>query len=296
MNSVMRKSSVWRYAAVIAVAFLVAAGCGDKKASTSSKKSPAPTTAATASPPPAPAAAAASPARSAAQGRSAPAAAPGAPLQSGSLQPTAPGNYSFNESGEATINCGTPQTQPAPSPTSLKVDAANGNRQRSTRDRRRSNGQGIVIIQDFEFRPDGFYLAYMHQQQSTPIGNDTSEFEPNPPVLAMPRSPKGGQSWQFSLSSKDGRIKVDVSNTVEAVEEPVTLANGSTAPASRVKSTRHATGQSNLGAIDITENTTLWVSLRDRLIVKQISDTNGTVGVCTTNSHIEELISSTTPS
>ena len=289
MNNGMR-----RLGAVSFCLVLLVAGCGDKKAATSSKKSPTPSVAASPSPSPQPAAAA-SPTR-AAQGRAAPAAAPGAPLQSGSLQPTAPGNYSYNESGQATLNCGTPQTQPAPSPTSLRIDPANGNRQRSVRDRRRPNGQGIVITQDFEFRPDGFYLAYLHQQQSTPIGSDTSEFEPNPPVLAMPRSPKQGQSWNFSLTSKDGRIKVDISNTVEAVEEGVTLANGTTAPASRVKSNRHATGQSNLGGIDITENTTLWVSLRDRLIVKQISDTNGTVGVCTTTSHIEELISSTTPS
>ena len=290
------KTGLGRWLALLAIVSLIATGaCGKKKAASSTKSpKPTPTASAAASPT---AAAQASPTAKGAQPKGgAPAPAPGGALPAGAIQPTAPGSYSFNEAGQATLNCGTPQTQQAPSPTSLKVEGANGNRQRSVRDRRGSNGQGLVITQDYEFRTDGIYLAFLHQQQSTPIGQDSSEFEPNPPVLVLPKSPQAGQTWGFSLTSKDGRIKVDVSNTIESPEETVTVGNGKTSPAVRVRSMRHATGQSNLGQIDITETATLWASLRDRLVVKQISDTKGTVGVCTTTSHIEELINSTTPS
>jgi hypothetical protein len=290
------KKGLGRALAVFAIVALISTGACGKKKNASTKKASTPTPVASASTSAAPAAQP-SPTKAATQGKSgAPAAAPGGALAAGAIKPTAPGGYSFNESGQATLNCGTPQSQPAPSPTSLKVEGANGNRQRSVRDRRGSNGQGVVITQDYEFRTDGIYLAYLHQQQTTPIGQDSSEFEPNPQPLVLPKSPQGGQNWTFTLTSKDGRIKVDINNTIEAPEETVTVGNGGTSPAVRIRSVRHATGTSNLGNIDITETTTLWASLRDRLVVKQISDTNGTVGVCTTTSHIEELINSTTPS
>jgi hypothetical protein len=291
------KTGLGRLLAVLAVVALVSTGACGKKKNASSTKSSTPSPTASASPSPA-AAAKPSPTKKAQSKSGAPAPAAGGALAAGAIQPTAPGNYSYNETGQNSFTCPpTPaQTQPAPSPTGLKVDSANGNRQRSVRDRRASNGQGIVITQDYEFRPDGIYLVYLRQEQSTPVGTDTSEFEPNPPVLVLPKSPKQGQSWAFTLTSKDGRIKVEISNTIETPEENVTVANGSTSPSVRLKSTRHATGASNLGQIDITENATIWASLRDRLIPKQISDVNGTVGTCTTSGHVEQLINSTSPS
>lgn len=229
----------------------------------------------------------------------APAPTQGAPLQANDIRPADPGRYLYNESGNQEINCPPtpPQSGPPPSPTTLTVDPANGNRQQAVRDRRGPNGQGLRITTVFEFRSDGYYLAFLRQEQFTPIGSDTWEFEPNPPVLALPRSPKAGQSWQFSLTSKDGRLKVDVNNTIEAPEENVQLGDGSASPATRIKSTRHATGQSNLGTIDVTENNTTWGSIRDRMIVKEVSDSNGRIGVsCTTTSHVEAVLQSTRPS
>lgn len=296
MNNLV-KTGQGRWLAVLAIVALISTGACGKKKNASTTKSPTPSPAASAAASPT-AAAQASPAAKGTKGKSsgAPAPAPGGALAAGAIQPTAPGSYSYNESGQSSLSCPAPQSQAAPSPTGLKVDAANGNRQRSVRDRRGPNAQGVVITQDYEFRADGIYLVYLRQEQSTPIGTDTSEFEPNPPALVLPKSPKSGQSWAFSMTSKDGRIKVDISNTIEAPEETVTVANGGTTPAVRLRSTRHATGQSNLGQIDITETATIWASLRDRLIAKQISDVNGTVGTCTTTGHVEQLINSTTPS
>lgn len=283
-----------RISAAVAIA-LIAAGCGNRKAATKPDASATPSATASATGP----AATGQPTGAAPAGgqtSKAPPAAPGAPLQQGALQPTTPGNYSYAESGQTTFNCGTPQTQAPPSPTTLRIDAANGNRQRGVRDRRRANGQGETTTSDFEFRADGIYLAYLHQQQTTPVGTDTAEFEPNPPVLVMPRNPSAGQSWQFTLTTKDGRSRADVSNTVEVPSEPVTLGNGSTALASRLKRNSHITGTSSLGQLDITENASVWVSVDNRLILKQISDGSGTVGLCTLSEHIEELLNSLSPS
>ncbi|MGH2811420.1 MAG: hypothetical protein ACRDI1_01740 [Actinomycetota bacterium] len=285
-------------AAVAVVLLMGACNRGERTESRRTSKSPSPT-ATKAKKSPTPSEGPGEGAGGAAPAASPTAAAPtqGPPLQATSVQPTAPGKYLYNESGKSTINCGTPQEQKPPSPTTLVVDTPGGNRQQSIRDRRRDNGQGIRTTSVFEFRDDGIYLAFLRQEQSTPVGSDSSEFEPNPPVLVLPKSPTPGHQWAFTLNSNDGRVKVDVYNTIEAVDDPVKIADGSTVPATRIKSTRHVTGQSNLGTVDITENATTWVSLQHRLIVRDVSDAEGRIGVsCTTSSHIEQLIRSTSPS
>lgn len=221
-----------------------------------------------------------------------PQAAQGKPLQSEAVQPAAPGSYLYDESGTRSFGgCG--PDGPPPTPTSLRVDPANGDRQQSVRDRRSPEGQGMVVTTVLEYRSDGTYLVYLRQEQQTPAGPSVSEFEPNPPVLALPARPTKGQSWQFSLTSKDGKIQVEASNTIEALDEEV-AAGGGRPKATRVKRTTRATGQSILGPVDITENAVSWVA--SRLIVKEVSDSSGTVGTCRIESHIEAVIRSTSPS
>ena len=219
-------------------------------------------------------------------------AAQGKPLESQAVQPAAPGSYLYDESGTRSFGgCG--PDGPPPSPTSLRIDPANGDRQQGIRDRRSADGQGMVVTTILEYRTDGVYLVYLRQEQQTPAGPSVNEFEPNPPVLAMPARPTQGQSWQFSLTSKDGKIQVEASNTIEALDEEVAAAGGST-KATRVRRTTRATGQSILGPIDITENAVSWVA--SRLIVKEVSDSSGTVGTCRIQSHVEAVIRSTSPS
>ena len=219
-------------------------------------------------------------------------AAQGKPLESQAVQPAAAGSYIYDETGTRSFGgCG--PDGPPPSPTSLRIDPANGDRQQGIRDRRSADGQGMVVTTILEYRTDGIYLVYLRQEQQTPAGPSVSEFEPTPPVLAMPARPTQGQSWQFSLTSKDEKIQVEASNTIEALDEEV-AAGGGTAKGTRVKRTTRATGQSILGPIDITENAVSWVA--SRLIVKEVSDSSGTVGTCRIQSHIEAVIRSTSPS
>jgi hypothetical protein len=220
----------------------------------------------------------------------------GSGLQPGSVQPTAPGKYTYNESGGSAFNCGRPRTQQAPTPTSLVVDPEVGSRQRTVRDRRGSDGQGVLVTADFEFRPEGIHLVYLHQQQSTPIGDDVFEFKPDPLVMFAPKDLQGGQSWQFSLTSTDGQVKLDVTNIVETADEAVTIGDGSDVSGSRVRETRHWTGRFRRGRVNIEENFEWWISLSQRLVLKRTSESSGFVGGCTTNSREEERIVSTTPS
>lgn len=220
-----------------------------------------------------------------------PQATQGKPLEPQAVQPAAPGSYLYDETGTRTFGgCG--PDGPPPSPSSFKVDPASGNRQQGVRDRRGSDGQGQVITTILEYRTDGVYLAYLKQEQQTPAGPAITEFEPNPPVLAMPAKPTQGQSWQFSMTSKDGKVKSDTTNTIEALEEEVGTGGGNVR-ATRVRRTTRATGQTILGAVDLTDNTVSWVG--SRIVVKEVSDVSGTVGTCRIQSHIESVIRSTNP-
>jgi hypothetical protein len=218
----------------------------------------------------------------------------GSVLQPGSIEPTAAGNYSYRESGGSGFNCGVPRTEQAPDPTSLKIDPAHGSAQRSLRDRTK-NGYGIVTTQDWEFRPEGIYLSYLHERHVLPRHAYTLEFRPNPPMVVVPKDLAAGRTWEFSMTSTDGQVKVDVTNGVESSED-VTIADGSAVPTARIRSSTHASGKSDGGALDTIENVTWWFSIRDRLVPREISDGSGVVGGCTTSSHFEALIASTTPS
>lgn len=215
----------------------------------------------------------------------------GKPLEPQAVQPAAPGSYLYDESGTRTFGgCG--PDGPPPSPTSFKVDPASGNRQQGVRDRRGSDGQGQVITTILEYRTDGVYLAYLKQEQQTPAGPAITEFEPNPPVLAMPAKPTKGQSWQFSMTSKDGKVKSDTTSTIEALDEDVGTGGGNV-KGTRVRRTTRAIGQTLLGSVDITDNTVSWVG--SRIVLKEVSDVSGTVGTCRIESHIEAVIRSTNP-
>lgn len=221
----------------------------------------------------------------------------GSPLAPDALRPADPGRYTFDETGIRKLGCA-PDEKPA-TPTTLDADPADTDRQQSVRDQRYpSDGHGTVSSSVLEFRKDGVYLAHLRQEQTFPLlgGPFVTEFEPSPPVLVFPADPKAGQTWSFTLKSKDGKVTVESSNTLESVSDAVPLGGGATIAAMKVRGTSHITGQSQLGPLDITDRTVTWISVQARLIVKTIADTSGTAGTCRFDgTHIEAVVRSTTP-
>jgi hypothetical protein len=220
----------------------------------------------------------------------------GEPLPANAVRPTDPGGYTYDETGVRKLGCA-PDEAPA-SPTSLKVDPADGNRQHSVRDQRYPDGHGVVSNSVIEFREEGVYLVHLKQTQTFPfLGTFTTEFEPSPPTLVFPANTKVGQTWTFTLKSKDGKVTVDATYTLESSSENVTLGGGQTIESIRVKGSSHVTGESPLGPMDFTDNTMSWISVQARLFAKTISDVSGTAGTCRFDgTHIEAVLRSTTPS
>lgn len=228
--------------------------------------------------------------------------AKGEALAPNAVKPSDHGLYSLNPSGVRKFGTTTNPCFPDSHPEgqwSLRISAASGNRQQSDGQQNYDDDSKISTTTVLEFRPDGVYLIYTRQIQTIPVFPEpfVTEFEPSPPVLVFPANPKLGQQWTFTLKSKDGRVTVDATNTIEAIDEPVTLADGATIKAIRVKGDAHVTGTSPLGDLDIRENSTTWVSIEHRLITKSVVDSTGTVGTCRVDgTHIETLLRSTNPS
>ncbi|MGH2770216.1 MAG: hypothetical protein ACRDJF_06795, partial [Actinomycetota bacterium] len=185
--------------------------------------------------------------------------------------------------------------RPAPSPTSLVVEPPDGVRQRSVRDRRSSDGQGSVTSAVLEYRADGIYLASLRQSQTTILGSFEVAFEPSPPPLALPARPEAGQRWSYTATSTDGKVTVRVDNVMEALDEVVTLGDGTPSGALRLLATTHTTGVTPQGSLDLTETSRVRVSVERRMILKEISDSKGRIGLCQLESHVETLLRSTTP-
>lgn len=292
------KSRVLRVAVVLAIAAAFLAGCkgrdSEKKTTTGAEASP--TASDEASSPSAPGVKTSPGSGASKLTTPPPLQAKGQPLPQNAVRPTDPGGYTYDETGVRKLGCA-PDEAPA-SPTTLKVDPPDGDRQHTVRDQRYPDGHGVVTNSVLEYRAEGVFLVQLKQTQTFPfLGTFTSEFEPSPPTLVFPANTKVGQTWKFTLKSKDGKVTVDATNTLESSSENVTLGGGQTIETIRVKGSTHITGESPLGPMDITDNTMSWISVQARLFVKNISDVSGTAGTCRFDgTHIEALLRSTTPS
>lgn len=243
--------------------------------------SPSPSPAPAASPSPRPAAS--------------PAAGPGPTTAAAGLRHAAPGRYSYDDSGYRRLRGCLVRDDPAPSPTSLVVEPAQGNRQTATRDQRAPDGTGSVTVTTLELTADGASLAYLRQTQTTLLGTNDVEFEPSPPVPAIPASPAPGSAWTYSLTSKDGKVTVAGEASVEAVGEEMALADGTRAPTVRVRTAAHVTGMSAQGTLDVRETHVAWVWPERGLVVRQVDDSKGRAGLCELEWHTESVLRSAAP-
>ncbi|MEX2552978.1 MAG: hypothetical protein WD627_08280 [Actinomycetota bacterium] len=208
--------------------------------------------------------------------------------------PAKPGQYLFDEKGLIkTLGCLTSNQQP-PSPSRLNVAPPNGSRQQIDRDQ---SGPGIGSTTNLvlEYRDDGAYLVSLKQSMSVAGQSVVFDFEANPPVLTIPSRPRTGQTGGFTLTSRDGQVKIEASWRVEGLNEPVTLGSGAAANAHRLVTTSRITGTSSQGSLNVTVQRVSWYSPESHLEIKESTDTSGTVGLCRVDFHIESLARSLDP-
>jgi hypothetical protein len=216
--------------------------------------------------------AAGSGAGSAGAASSAPSSDPGAP------KPAAPGTYVYNRTGKANTSAFGDQTLDGQ--VSLKVDAPNGSDQHSTQTAAEGGREQVL-----RFLGEGAYFVDIKQSQQ----GFTKEFQPNPPVLAMPSTPTIGRTWSWTVTSTDDATTLNASFKIERNE---TLAiGGEQVPTVVVSAVLKLSGD-----ITATSNTTNWVSTAKALIVRADENTNGNVGTVTFTSQSSSVLQSTKPS
>lgn len=217
---------------------------------------------------------------------------PQAPAGPVALSPAAPGTYLFAETGITRIRGCLTLDQPPPASTKLVVGQANGNRQHFDRDQRDPVGAGSLTSADVEYRADGIYLTYLRQTQTSLLSSQPTEFQPDPAVLLLPAGATAGRAWSFSVTSRDGGVKIDTQNRVEAVGEPVSLGNGQTVETTKIVADSRITGQSSQGSLDLTRRMTSWYAPASGLAVREVTDVQGRIGLCQVDSHIEATLRS----
>ena len=276
-----------RLSLTAAAAVLLVAGCGGSSSSTAVDRAAAPSPAGS---PAASAATSASPAATAAAASSAAsapaAAAAGRPPQQAANAPatsstkaattaTAPGRYTYDDSG--TVTAGTPQQVDGTS--TLTVDPPAAGRQRSVR----KSDQGSTT-QDVVVRTDGTYLARLAMTNPA----FSKEFAPASPVLLVPDPATPGRAWSWTATSTDGKTKAALTARI-ARTETVTVGGVSTTT-SVVESTLRLTGD-----ITYTGQMQTWYDATHRLTVKDHTKGNGSFGGFAFTTDITSVLRSTRP-
>jgi hypothetical protein len=179
--------------------------------------------------------------------------------------------------------------QPPPTPTRLNVGAVNGNRQSMDRDQTGGGAVGSRSNAVFEYRDDGMYLVSLRQEQRVNAQTLVFDFQANPPARIIPAFPRVGDTGGFALTSADGQVRIEASSNVEAVGEEVRLGEGATVRTVRLRTTTRISGVSPQGSLNLTLNRTSWYAVDKHLEVKDVTDTEGTVGLCRVTFHVESL-------
>jgi len=214
----------------------------------------------------------------------------GSPLTAGSVRPTRSGTYTFDNVGTTKLRTCFTYDYPTPASSTLKVDPPNGNRQQAV-----LANDDATTTTVLEYQEGGIHLAFLRQEQPTPSGDFVTEFEPVPPVLAVPASPAVGQAWSFTLVSKDGQVTTETTRRIEAVDDRVTLGDGRTMAAVRIRTDARIQGESPFGPLDLRLVSVSHQSGELRLLLRDVTDTTGKVGLCDYDSHVESTLRSSTP-
>lgn len=196
------------------------------------------------------------------------------------LHAAAPGTYTYARTG--TSHDSVRGARSLNGNTSLKVDPVNT----ATSDQHsaQSSPDGSSD-QTVRFLTEGAYFTDL--KQST--GGFTKEFQPNPPVLALPAQATIGRTWSWTVTSTDGKTTLTANFKVER-NETLTIGGQST-PTVVLTVTLKATGD-----VTLDSTATDWVSLAKGLIVRTDSTSSGAIGTITFSSQSSSIMQSTKPS
>ena len=202
--------------------------------------------------------------------------------------PPAAGRYTYANTGSIETSVCAVDRRPYPATTDLQISALRGARQEGVRGDAEQGTQSSVI----EYRDSGLYLVSLVLDQP---GLGRIEFRPAAPVLFLPAPPTVGKTWTFTLRSTDGKYTLDSTSRITALKQPVRLGDGSTVSTTTVRTVSTLTGTSSVGAVDLTLTTVSSASHDPALAVKEVQDTEGTVGPCRVDGHVESVMRSTRP-
>ena len=190
---------------------------------------------------------------------------------------TPPGSYRYATTGQFTSSL--TGSQPRNGTATLTVDPPSGADQRSVR-----RAFGRTTEQVLRLEAGGAYLVSLHL---TDTGVD-KEVRPTPPALALPADAAPGRTWAWRATSTDGLTTVD--SAFRAVRTEDVVVGGKGVPALVVEVVLTFTGD-----VVSTSRQTVWVSGRDRLIVRQDESTDGRLGIVTFSSTSSDTLVSLTP-
>ncbi|MBI2169583.1 MAG: hypothetical protein HYU28_08815 [Actinobacteria bacterium] len=215
--------------------------------------------------------------------------APPAPTAGGAAQPAADGTYTYDTDGETTQSGPLGGTEELPKVTTLKVDPADGGRQRSVRDTRDENGEGGLTTTVLLFGDDGVYLESLKTETRVSGINITYEFAPAQPQLLAPTGAGVGYHTEFELTSTDGDHHT--ATTIDVLSAETLTIGGESVRTFKVRTHTVVSGDVN-GEITSNDN----VDPERYLIVREdsVSDLSTALG----NFHTEQvsLLRSVTPS
>lgn len=190
---------------------------------------------------------------------------------------TPPGTYRYATTGQFTSSLTGPQ--PRNGTATLTVEPPLGADQRSVR-----RAFGRTTEQVVRLEAGGAYLVSLHL---TDTGVD-KEVRPTPPALALPADVAPGRTWAWRATSTDGRTTVD--SAFRAVRTEDVAVGGKRVPALVVEVVLTFSGD-----VVSTSRQTVWLSGRDRLIVRQDESTDGRFGLVTFSSTSSGTLVSLTP-
>ena len=202
----------------------------------------------------------------------------GTPAAASAPAPAKAGTYRYDTDGSTTTSGAVNQTRELPSVTTLKIEAADGTRQRSVRDMRDDEGDGTVTTTVLQYRADGVYLESLKIQATTAGFTVTYDFRPSPAKLVAPAGTEVGDHLEFSMESTDGSIQADVAVDVQA-RETLTI-GGQSVDTFKVRT--HTTFE---GDVEGESTSTSNMSPTHSLTVREHSVSDARLGI--TESHTE---------
>ena len=202
-------------------------------------------------------------------------------VNAGWAPPTA-GVYRYDTSGSTSSILG---KKTFPSVTTLTVDAPSGARQHSVRELLSPSGEGFVIEQTLDYRPDGVAVVIQRLALTQSGDKTVRTLNARPPTVVIPTGTPVGSHSEFNLSGMlDGREVVDL---VQAGN--VTVA-GQSIPAVLVRSVLNVTGSVS-GTITLEQ----WWAPSFRLPLKEHLSGTFKSGFVTVKTTYDATLQRTTP-